>query len=325
MKKKIIGVAGLLIIVFCASLMIGKTSLSFSDIAAIFTNEGTASQQLVFWNFRFPRSLMGLIGGCGLAFSGFLLQGTIRNDLADGSILGINSGAGFFVMLYLGFLAQGSLLILPIVAMAGGIVAAILVFGIAFKRKEFLSMEKILLAGIAVNAGFGALTLLVTIKISKGSYSFVNSWLAGSIWGTTWTAVLTLVPFILLFTILAYRKIPMLAILGFGEEQAMSLGVKVNRQRIILLSLAVGLGASSVAFTGSLGFVGLMAPHISKSWLKQETRTSFLVSGAIGSLLVIIADIIGRISLTSGEIPAGIIIAIIGAPYFLFLLLKNRF
>ncbi|MGX7164801.1 FecCD family ABC transporter permease [Enterococcus massiliensis] len=325
MKKQTIGVVGVLLLVFCASLMIGKTTLDFSEVAAIFMKEATPAQTLIFWNFRFPRSLIALIGGCGLAFSGFLLQGTTRNDLADGSILGINSGAGLFVMVYLGFFAQGSLLILPMLAMAGGILAAILVFGIAFQRKEFLSMEKILLAGIAVNAGFSALTLLLTIKISKDSYSFVTSWLAGSIWGTTWSAVTTLIPFLLIFTIFAYRKVPMLTILGFGEERAMSLGIKVNRERMILLGTAVGLAACCVAFTGSLGFVGLLAPHISKAWLKQETRSSFLISGAIGGILVLVADIIGRILLTSGEIPAGIIIAIIGAPYFLFLLLRDQF
>lgn len=323
MKKSLL-LTGALLIVVLLSVMYGTTFLSLGDLQQILLGKASASQSLIFWNFRLPRTLIALIGGCGLAYSGFLLQGTTRNDLADGSILGINSGAGFLVLLYLGFFSQGSVLVLPILAIFGGILAAVIVFGLAFQQKQRLSMEKLLLAGIAVNAGFSALTLLVTIRISKDSYSFVTSWLAGSIWGTSWTSVSLLFPLIACFGLLAYRRVPLLPLLGLGEERAISLGIRITHERMLLLGLAAAMAASCVAFTGNLGFIGLLAPHISKAWLKKESRQSFLVSGGIGSLLVLGADILGRLLLPSGEVPAGIVIAIIGAPYFLYLLIKAK-
>lgn len=312
-----------LISVFVASLLVGKQVLHLHDLRAIFTKEASRAQQLIFWEFRLPRSLIALIGGSGLAIAGFLLQGVTRNELADASILGINSGAGLLVMLYLGFFPQGNSFLLPLVGFAGGLLAATIIYLIAYS-KDSLSLEKVLLAGIAVNAGLSAMTLLLTIQIAKDSYKFVASWLAGSIWGTTWSSVLTLAPIVLFLALLAFWRVPILNLLGFGKAQAVSLGVKVDRERLFLLMIAVALAASCVAFTGNLAFVGLLAPHMAKELLKRESRQSLAVAAVIGATLVLIADTIGRVVLASGEIPAGILIALIGAPYFLYLMLKNK-
>ena len=156
-----------------------------------------------------------------------MLQGVTRNELADASILGINNGAGLCVMLYLGFYAQGSQL-LPLIGMIGGLLAALLVYAIAYKQRQLLSMERILLSGIAVNAGLASASLLLTVQLSKERYSFVTAWLSGTIWGTSWTQVLSLLPWFLILGLLAFMITPLINLLGFGEEQAISLGVPLN-------------------------------------------------------------------------------------------------
>ena len=185
MKKKIGFLFVLVLLAFCGSIMVGKTFFSFDLWLALWQQTLTASQSLIFFDFRLPRAVLALIAGSAFGFSGFLLQGVTRNELADASILGINNGAGLCVMLYLGFYAQGSQL-LPLIGMIGGLLAALLVYAIAYKQRQLLSMERILLSGIAVNAGLASASLLLTVQLSKERYSFVTAWLSGTIWGTSW-------------------------------------------------------------------------------------------------------------------------------------------
>ncbi len=323
MKKKIGFLFVLVLLAFCGSIMVGKTFFSFDLWLALWQQTLTASQSLIFFDFRLPRAVLALIAGSAFGFSGFLLQGVTRNELADASILGINNGAGLCVMLYLGFYAQGSQL-LPLIGMIGGLLAALLVYAIAYKQRQLLSMEQILLSGIAVNAGLASASLLLTVQLSKERYSFVTAWLSGTIWGTSWTQVLSLLPWFLILGLLAFMITPLINLLGFGEEQAISLGVPLNLLRTGLLFVAIGLAASSVGYTGNLSFIGLLAPHIAKRLIGKESRWALIAAGMIGAILVLVSDTVGRLLLQSGEIPAGIVIAIIGAPYFLFLLIRQK-
>ena len=317
MKKKIGFLFVLVLLAFCGSIMVGKTFFSFDLWLALWQQTLTASQSLIFFDFRLPRAVLALIAGSAFGFSGFLLQGVTRNELADASILGINNGAGLCVMLYLGFYAQGSQL-LPLIGMIGGLLAALLVYAIAYKQRQLLSMERILLSGIA------SASLLLTVQLSKERYSFVTAWLSGTIWGTSWTQVLSLLPWFLILGLLAFMITPLINLLGFGEEQAISLGVPLNLLRTGLLFVAIGLAASSVGYTGNLSFIGLLAPHIAKRLIGKESRWALIAAGMIGAILVLVSDTVGRLLLQSGEIPAGIVIAIIGAPYFLFLLIRQK-
>lgn len=323
MKKTLSVFFLLLMVAFLGSVMVGKTILSFQALGAIFQGTASSSQVLTFTEFRLPRACLALIAGGAFGFSGFILQGVTRNELADASIVGINNGAGLFVMIYLGFYTQGSQL-LPVVGIIGGLLAAVLVYLIAYKHRQLLSMERVLLAGIAVNAGLAAATLLFTVELSKDRYRFVTAWLSGSIWGTSWQQITSLLPWVIVLSAAAFWTVPRLNLLGFGEEQAISLGVSLTRLRTWFLVIAVGLAASTVGYTGNLAFVGLLAPHIAKGLIGRESRSAFFLAGMIGSLLVLVSDTIGRLLLTSGEIPAGIIISIVGAPYFVFLLIRRK-
>lgn len=252
-----------------------------------------------------------------------MLQGVTRNDLADASLLGINSGAGFFVLIYLGFFAQGNGFLLPLLALIGGLVAVLAVYGIAYQSGPFLALDKLLLAGVAVNAGFGALTLLGTIKVAPDRYRFVTNWLAGSLWGANWSYVLILCGWLMLLIGITLVQLPYLDLLQLNDEQALSIGIEVRKVRLRFLFLGAAIAASCVAFCGNLAFVGLLAPHITKRLLKGQASQRFPLSLLIGSLIVLTADTIGRILLTSGELPAGVMIAICGAPYFLVLLVQK--
>lgn len=315
----------LLVVSIVASFMIGTPFIPFDQLADVFQGKGSAIQELIVYEFRAPRLLISLLAGMCLGISGFILQGVTRNRLADAGILGINAGAGFFVMIYLGFYANQTFpFLLLIVAFLGGLLAALLVYLFAYTRNSFLGMNRLLLSGIAVNAGLSALMLLFTIKLSKENYSFVNAWLAGSLWGASWPYVFSLLPWtvILLPFVLIYSR--RIGLLSFGQERAQSLGLDVQKSQKILLILAVALACGSVAVAGSLSFVGLLAPHLAKFVIRRENQLSLILSGLFGAFFVTIADVLTRVILPSGEIPTGILIAVLGAPYFLYLLFSRQ-
>ncbi|MDT2704691.1 FecCD family ABC transporter permease [Enterococcus dispar] len=325
MKKKYIYsfAAILLVILFFTSILVGRNNLNLSDILAVVAGEAGNALQLTIFELRLPRTILAILGGAGLGAAGYLLQGVTRNDLADASLLGINSGAGFFVLIYLGFFAQGNGFLLPLLALIGGLVAVLAVYGIAYQSGPFLALDKLLLAGVAVNAGFGALTLLGTIKVAPDRYRFVTNWLAGSLWGANWSYVLILCGWLMLLIGITLVQLPYLDLLQLNDEQALSIGIEVRKVRLRFLFLGAAIAASCVAFCGNLAFVGLLAPHITKRLLKGQASQRFPLSLLIGSLIVLTADTIGRILLTSGELPAGVMIAICGAPYFLVLLVQK--
>ena len=325
MKKKYIYsfAAILLVILFFTSILVGRNNLNLSDILVVVTGEAGNALHLTIFELRLPRTILAILGGAGLGAAGYLLQGVTRNDLADASLLGINSGAGFFVLIYLGFFAQGNGFLLPLLALIGGLIAVLAVYGIAYQSGPFLALDKLLLAGVAVNAGFGALTLLGTIKVAPDRYRFVTNWLAGSLWGANWSYVLILCGWLMLLIGITLVQLPYLDLLQLNDEQALSIGIEVRKVRLRFLFLGAAIAASCVAFCGNLAFVGLLAPHITKRLLKGQASQRFPLSLLIGSLIVLTADTIGRILLTSGELPAGVMIAICGAPYFLVLLVQK--
>ncbi|GAA3024995.1 FecCD family ABC transporter permease [Tetragenococcus solitarius] len=313
----------LLIVGIGLSLSIGTISLSVKELSAVLIGRGTSTQQLVVFDFRLPRTLIAILAGAGLAVSGYLFQSMTHNDLADPGILGINAGAGFTVLLYLGFFTtQTSSRLLPIVACLGSFLAAFLVY-FCSKQKENFNPNRLLLSGIAVNAGISALTFVGTIRVSQDSYRFVTSWLAGTIWGTTWNHVLLLLPWLLLLLPIIFYEGKSLELIDLGDEEAVGLGVSLKKKQLFFLISAIVLAAVSVSVAGSISFIGLIAPHLAKNIVKRRNNHAIFIAIFTGSLLLLYSDILGRILLTNGEMAAGIVVSIIGAPYFIFRLLKN--
>ncbi|GKU78083.1 iron ABC transporter permease [Paenibacillus sp. L3-i20] len=317
----------LIIAGFLVSMSTGFSKLSPVDIFWTIVGKGTPNQELILFEFRLPRIVLSVLIGAGLAVSGCIMQAISRNALADPGILGINAGAGIMVMLFFSFFPSNMaapLFMLPILAFVGAGLTATLIFVLAYKRHEGLSPTRLLLTGIAIAAGISAAMIVLTLKLSPEKYDFVATWLAGSIWGTNWKFVLTLLPWILVLIPYVMMKSKTINVLNLGDVTARGLGVHISREQMKLLAAAVALSAASVAVSGGIGFVGLIAPHLARRLIGPKHEILLPVSALVGGLLVMVADTIGRWILQPSEIPTGIVVAVIGAPYFLYLLARSR-
>ncbi|OJG45130.1 hypothetical protein RV04_GL002444 [Enterococcus hermanniensis] len=313
----------LMIIGIFLSLTVGTNKLSFYDLMQVFQGTGSRSQQLIIFDFRFPRLLVSILAGMGLAVSGYIFQTITHNDLADPGILGINAGAGLTVLIYLGFYASGeSSWLLPFIACLGSCFATILVYFFG-RQSERITPNRLLLSGVAVNAGISALTLLGTIRVSKDNYQFVTSWLSGTIWGTTWQHVFLLLPWIVCLIPLVMSRGRYLEVLELGDDVAVGLGVKLKKTQLFFLICAVCLAAVSVSIAGSISFIGLIAPHIARQITRRKNNQTLVMTALIGGILLLFSDVLARVILPSGEMAAGIIVSLIGAPYFILQLLKR--
>lgn len=296
-------------------------------LAAVFLslNLGYSSLSIVRMQIRLPRIILALLCGMGLALSGCTLQAVTENPLADPGILGINAGAGFMVMLFLTLfpsLHVKTMLYQPLFAMAGGLLAAFLLYRFS-KRNGKIRPAYLLLGGIGVSAGFSSLMLIMSSNMQNSSYQLVARWLSGNIWGTSWHQVKSLIPYLLVMVPLLFSRANVLDLLFLGEDAARALGVSIERERKLLLLSAVGLAASCVSVSGGIGFIGLVAPHIARQFSGARHRVLLLMSMLTGGLLLLLADTLGRCLISSVEIPVGIVISVLAAPYFLYLLGKQ--
>lgn len=325
MRKKIGWLSLLLLLILgtSLSLTVGTIPLTFGDLVRVFQHTATAGQQLIVFDFRFPRLIVSILAGMGLAVSGYLFQTITHNDLADPGILGINAGAGLTVLLYLGFFATGeNSLYLPLIACVGSFIATGLVYYFG-RQAERITPNRLLLVGVAVNAGISALTLIGTIQVSRDNYQFVTAWLAGTIWGTTQEHVWLLLPWLICLLPLILLKGRSLEILEFGDDIAVGLGIKLKRTQLFFLICAVCLAAVSVSIAGSISFIGLIAPHIARQLTGRKNNQTLVMAAVIGGILLLFSDILARVILPDGEMAAGIIVSLIGAPYFIFQLMKK--
>ncbi|XID91431.1 FecCD family ABC transporter permease [Paenibacillaceae bacterium WGS1546] len=313
----------LIVVAFIVSMNTGSFSMSPLDVIRTLFGQGTAQMNLALFDFRLPRIVLSLLVGAGLAVSGCLLQGVVRNPIADPGILGINAGAGVAVVLFVTFFPNKTVApvwLLPCLALVGSSLAALILILISFEKNRGLSPTRLVLSGIALAAGLSALMIVLMIQLDSDNYQFVATFLAGSIWGTDWRFVLSLVPWLLLILPYVFLKARTLDLLNLGDSLASGLGVPVRRARLIFLASAVGLAASCVAVSGAIGFVGLIGPHIARRIVGPKHAILLPASALIGALLVLVADTISRVT----YVPAGLIVAMIGAPYFLYLLAKLK-
>ncbi|WP_405174070.1 FecCD family ABC transporter permease [Paenibacillus sp. FSL H8-0260] len=319
--------AVLIVIAFIISMNTGYIRLTPMELLNTLFGKGTDKQELILFQFRLPRIVISVLIGAGLAVSGAVMQGVFRNALADPGILGINAGAGIMVMLLISFYPTATAVpvyLLPMVAFVGAAITAALIYVLAYKRHEGIKPMRLLLTGVAVAAGMSAAMIVLTLRLDPEKYQFVATWLAGSIWGTSWKFVLSLLPWIVILVPYVIYKARVMNVLNLGEQTAVGLGAAVTKEQFRLLAAAVGLAAASVAVSGGIGFVGLVGPHLARRLVGPKHQLMLPTSALLGSLLVIIADTIGRWILQPSEIPTGIVVAVIGAPYFLYLLARTK-
>jgi len=330
-KKKnylILGTLTLLIVItFVISMNTGVIKLTPIEVLRTIFGQGDARQQLILFEFRLPRIVLAVLVGMGLAISGAILQGISKNALADPGILGINAGAGLAVMLYISFFPSTKAVpvyLLPVLAFVGSGITAILIYTLAYRRHEGITPMRLLLTGIAVAAGISSAMIVLTLRLSPENYQFVATWLAGSIWGSNWKFVVSLLPWLLILLPFVYSKSRVLNVLNLGEITAVGLGASIERERRWLLAASVGLAGASVSVSGGIGFVGLIAPHLARQLVGAKHQFLLPTTALLGGLLVLLADTIGRSIFEPSEIPAGIVVAIVGAPYFLYLLARLK-
>lgn len=327
MAARILLVSGLLLVAALLSLNLGSFAISPPDLVATLFGNGTPKQALALYSIRLPRLVMAMLVGMGLAISGAVLQGISRNGLADPGILGINAGAGLSIVALL-FLRQQSILVVPgalwpAVAFLGAMTGAIAIYLLARRRGQ-VEPGRMLLSGIAINAGFSAAMLVISMRLDRRIYDAASVWLSGSLSGTKWSDVLSILPWFVALLPLLIGLIRVLDILGVGDDAATGMGVKVEARRLALLAIAVAFAGTSVALAGTIGFVGLLGPHIARFLVGPRHHILIPTAALVGACLMVAADMIGRNLLAPIEIPVGVVVAVIGAPYFLFLLVRSN-
>ncbi|WP_281288190.1 Fe(3+)-hydroxamate ABC transporter permease FhuB [Paenibacillus methanolicus] len=313
--------AVLLVAVSIAALMSGTLHLSVSEVIATLTGNGTKLHEKVLLELRLPRLLTAAVVGMILAASGALMQSAVRNPLADPQIVGVSSGAGVGAMLLLVVFPQLPAGWVPVGAFIGGIAAAVIVYAAAWRRG--LSPTVLTLVGIAVAAS-GTALINILVVYAKLTLAPALTWLAGSTYARSWPEFAQVLPFALVLLPIGWWMGRKVDLLSFQDDSSTGLGLPVRRTRLLVTLLAVVLASAAVAAVGAVGFIGLLAPHAARMLVGSNHRRLMVLSSLLGAILLVAADWIGRIMLSPREIPSGIVVALIGAPYLIFLMFKSR-
>lgn len=305
-------------LLFVLSIRYGTYTLSFDEISQAFHPDD--KNYFTLMEYRLPRALLAIIIGGALAISGVLVQSVVRNPLASPDILGINNAAGLVAVTVLIFLPNVAFYWLPIFAFIGGVLSFILLWMICGFNFRPIKMAII---GVALSALWAAIShyLMLTNPVEINTAML---WLTGSLWGRSWAYVNVVLPWLLVLLPLPFIFCRDLDTLGLGENKAATLGVSVNKTQILVLVLAVALSTTAVAICGPIAFLGLVAPHLARKLVGGRHRTLLPASMLIGTLLLQISDILARVIDPPTELPAGILTAIIGAPYFFYLLMRTK-
>lgn len=316
----------LIMVTIVVGLGLGFSSLSYDRLIPTLIGQGTFKEEFVLFSIRMPRIIITLLAGMALALSGAILQGITRNDLADPGIIGINSGAGVAVTVFFLFfpIDSGSFTyMIPVIAFIGAMLTAILLYLFAYSKSEGLQPVRLVLIGVGFSMALSGAMIVLISSAERAKVDFIAKWLAGNIWGTDWPFIWALLPWLVVLLPFTLYKANRLNLLGLSEPVAIGVGVSIEKERIVLLITAVALAASAVSVTGGISFIGLMAPHMAKALVGPRNQLFIPVAILIGGWLLMFADTIGRNIMDSAGIPAGIMVALIGAPYFMYLLLKK--
>ena len=307
-----------MIIISIFSLSKGSVYISIEDIWLAIFRRGEEINQTIIWDLRLPRLISSLLVGSALGMSGALLQGMLKNGLASPYLLGISAGSGLVIVAFITFgLAQ---IFIPIAAWLGAIFTTLIVFTLS-KSGNKISIERLILGGVAISSLFGAIQATLLLQAEDGRIQSALTWLIGSLNSRGWNEIrITWIPilFSIMLSLLLARQ---LNLLSLGDELSMSLGNSLFRSRCLIGAIATLLAASAVAIGGLIGFIGLIVPHFSRLLIGSNYKFILPLSALIGGLTLSTADLIAR----SGpiEMPVGIITSLIGAPIFIIILYKR--
>ena len=308
----------LMVLLFGLSIRLGTYTLSFEEIWAAFKPDD--KNYFTLMEYRLPRAVLAILLGGALAISGVLVQSVVRNPLASPDILGINNAAGLIAVSVLMFLPNLAFYWMPIFAFLGGVLSFVILWIVCGFNFRPIKMAII---GVALSALWAAIShyLMLTNPVEINTAML---WLTGSLWGRSWSYLNVVLPWLVVLLPLPFIFCRDLDTLGLGENKASILGVTVNKVQISVLVLAVALSTTAVAICGPIAFLGLVAPHLARRLVGGRHRTLLPAALIIGALLLQLSDILARVIDPPTELPAGILTAIIGAPYFFYLLMRTK-
>ncbi|MCA0043966.1 FecCD family ABC transporter permease [Celeribacter litoreus] len=309
----------------------GDTDVIGALLARFGIGEASLRDLTIVWDIRMPRVLTAALVGASLAVAGAVMQGLFRNPLADPGLVGVSAGAGLGAVMAIvlggllpvaAYTVVGGYLI-PVAAFLGGWVSTLVLYRVATQGGR-TSVATMLLAGIALGAVTGAVTGLLVYKADDNQLRDLTFWSMGSVAGATWAKLLAAGPLIALALVTAPLLARALDTLALGEAVAHQMGVDTQRmKRIAILSVAGSVGAS-VAITGGIGFVGIVVPHLLRLLQGPEHRMLLPNAALLGAVVLLLADMVSRVAVSPAELPIGIVTAMMGGPFFLWILLKNR-
>lgn len=308
----------LMLFLMSASIIFGYTDTSLQTAIDAYTNYNGSNEHIIIQSVRMPRALIASAVGASLAIAGVLMQTLTKNPLASPSIFGINAGAGFAVVIAVTLFKAANLQVFSILSFAGAAVAAISVYGIGSAGREGLTPMKLTLAGAAMSAMFASFTQGLLV-INEAALEQVLFWLAGSVQGRKLDTLVSVLPYIgagWLGAILISGK---MNILSMGEDVAKGLGLHTGFIKIAIGVIVILLAGGSVAVAGPIGFVGIVIPHITRSIIGIDHRWVIPLAGVLGAILLLAADIGARYVLMPSEVPVGVMTAIIGTPFFIYI------
>lgn len=317
----------LLVLIMATMVMgmgMGYSSLSYDRLIPVLFGHGTFKEEFVLFSIRLPRIVITLLAGMALALSGAILQGITRNNLADPGILGINSGAGVGVAVFFLFFPVQSdsfAYLIPLIAFISALFTACFIYLLSYNRNAGLQPVRLVLLGVGCSMALSGAMIVLISSAERTKVDFIAKWLAGNIWGDDWPFILAILPWLIVLIPFTLYKANRLNILELSEPVAIGVGLEIQKERILLIITAVALAASAVSVTGGISFIGLMAPHIAKALIGPRNQLFIPIATLMGGWLLLFADTIGRN--IAGGIPAGIMVSLIGAPYFIYLLLRK--
>ncbi|MGE8080812.1 FecCD family ABC transporter permease [Peribacillus loiseleuriae] len=320
---KTIAVLVSLLLVVLLGLIVGIDMIPLHDVINYLFNLAPIENDFALGELRFPRVLSGMVVGASLAVAGLIVQGIIRNPLASPDVIGVTGGASVAAVLFLTYLSDSmGVQWTPVFAVIGAIITFFIIY--LFSLHPSITANRIVLIGIGLASLANALIMYILVMSASFSSERAYLWLTGSLYGVSWLETISsFVSFIVLFIIIMWSK-RKFELYSYGDAVAVQLGLDLKRFRILFLFVSSLLCGVSVAVAGGIGFIGLLTPHISRRIVRNHTSLLFITTAGIGAILVLLADWIARIAFQPLDIPAGVFTSGIGAPFFIYLLIKKR-
>lgn len=329
-KMAVLGCICLLLLTVLLSLMVGSYQMTPGEVIGTFLGNGDSMQRLTIYELRLPRVVLAVIVASALGVSGGVIQAVTRNPLSEPGMIGINAGAALFVVLwvsvgtsaYYSELAASKTFFMPVLAIVGSLLTVAFIYLFSYKRG--IRPVRFILTGVGVNAGITAVISFYQLNMSKGDYNQVLTWTNGSLWGSSWNYVIITLPLILVLIFFILFRSKVLDVLALGDELAMGVGVSLQREVLFFLILSSCLAAIATSVAGNIAFLGLLGPQIAKRLAGPSHRKMLPLSAGVSAVILVAADTAARNLFSPIEIPVGIIVSIVGVPYFIYIMLKGK-